>query len=45
LDKATFGGSRLNTSGYSHIILNNSDCVGVDLPVKRDSSGNYVPDF
>ena len=45
LDKATFGGSRLNTSGYSHIILNNSDCVGVDLPVKRDLSGNYVPDF
>lgn len=45
LDKATFGGSRLNTSGYSHIILNNSDCVGVDLPVKKDLSGNYVPDF
>ena len=45
LDKATFGGSRINTSGYSHILLNNSDCVGVDLPVKRDSSGNYVPDF
>ena len=45
LDRATFGGSRLNTSGYDHIILNNSDCVGVDLPVKMDSSGNYVPDF
>ena len=44
LDKATFGGSRL-TSGYSHVILNNSDCVGVDLPVKLDSNGNYVPDF
>lgn len=45
LDKATFGGSRLNSSGYSHIILNNSDCIGLDLPVKRDISGNYVPDF
>ena len=44
LDKATFGGTRL-TNGYSHIILNNSDCIGVDLPVKKDFSGNYVPDF
>lgn len=45
LDKATFGGTRLVSSGYSHIILNNSDCIGVDLPVKKDISGNYVPDF
>lgn len=45
LDKATFGGTRLVSSGYSHIILNNSDCIGVDLPVKKDLSGNYVPDF
>ena len=45
LDKATFGGTRLTSGGYSHIILNNSDCVGVDLPVKKDLSGNYVPDF
>ena len=45
LDKATFGGSRLNSNGYSHIILNNSDCIGVDLPVKKDISGNYVPNF
>lgn len=44
LDKATFGGTRL-TNGYSHIILNNSDCIGVDLPVKKDLSGNYIPDF
>ena len=45
LDKATFGGTRLVSSGYSHIILNNSDCIGLDLPVKKDLSGNYVPDF
>lgn len=45
LDKATFGGTRLISSGYSHIILNNSDCIGLDLPVKRDFSGNYIPDF
>ena len=45
LDKATFGGTRLNSAGYTHVLLNNSDCVGMDLPVKRDISGNYVPDF
>ena len=45
LNKATFGGTRLNSNGYSHVILNNSDCIGVDLPVKKDLSGNYVPDF
>lgn len=45
LDKATFGGQRLNTTGFNHIILNNADCIGMDLPVKLNRDGNFVPDF
>lgn len=40
-NKATFGGSRLNSSNYNHILINDGTVIGVDLPV--DSSGN--PDF
>lgn len=45
LGQATFGGSRLNPGAYSHIILNNSEIMGVDLPYKVDLNGNTVPDF
>lgn len=43
--KATFGGSRLNSQAYSHIILNDSTIMGVDLPYTKDINGNEVPDF
>lgn len=43
--QATFGGSKLNSSAYSHIILNDSTIMGVDLPVKTNLQGNEVPDF
>lgn len=45
LNKATFGGQKLNTGAYSHIILNNSDIVSVELPYKIDRTGVPVPDF
>ena len=44
-NKATFGGSRLNPSAYSHIILNDSTILGVDLPYTKDINGNEIPDF
>lgn len=40
-NKATFGGSRLNSTAYNHILINDGTVVGVDLPI--NSSGN--PDF
>ncbi len=40
-NKATFGGSRLNSAAYNHILINDGTVVGVDLPI--NSSGN--PDF
>ena len=45
LGQATFGGSRLNPGAYSHIMLNDSEIMGVDLPYKVDLNGNTVPDF
>ena len=44
-NKATFGGSKLNSQAYSHIILNDSTIMGVDLPYTKDINGNEVPDF
>lgn len=44
-NKATFGGSRLNSSAYNHIILNDSTIIGMDLPVVKDFRGNEVPNF
>ena len=45
-DKATFGGSRLNPLASSHVILNDSTIIGMDLPYTKDYlSGNEVPDF
>ena len=43
--EATFGGSRLNSSAYDHIILNDSTIMGVDLPYKTNIQGNDVPNF
>lgn len=40
-NKATFGGSRLNSSAYNHILINDGTVIGVDLPV--DNNGD--PDF
>ena len=45
LNKATFGGSRLNPAAYSHIILNDSTIIGMNLPYMTDLNGNDVPDF
>lgn len=44
-NKATFGGSKLNSQSYSHIILNDSTIMGMDLPYTTDINGNEVPDF
>lgn len=44
-NKATFGGSKLNSSAYNHIILNDSTILGVDLPYTKDINGNEIPDF
>ena len=44
-NKATFGGSKLNSQAYSHIILNDSTIMGMDLPYIKDINGNEVPDF
>lgn len=44
-NKATFGGSKLIPTAYSHIILNDSSVIGVDLPYKKGIDGNEVPDF
>ena len=44
-NKATFGGSRLNSGAYSHIILNSSEVLGMDLPYTKDINGNEIPDF
>lgn len=44
-NKATFGGSRLNSGAYNHIILNDSTIMGMDLPYTTDINGNEVPDF
>ena len=44
-NKATFGGSKLNSSAYNHIILNDSTIMGMDLPYTKDINGNEVPDF
>ena len=44
-NKATFGGSKLNSSAYSHIILNDSTILGVDLPYIKDVNGNEIPNF
>ena len=44
-NKATFGGSRLNAQAYSHIILNDSTIMGMDLPYTKDINGNEIPDF
>ncbi len=41
-NKATLGGSRINSTGYNRIMINNNDVVGVDLPVGQDNS---KPDF
>ena len=41
-DKATLGGSRLNPMAYNHVVVNNGDVIGVDLPVGNDKN---VPDF
>ena len=41
-NKATLGGSRINSTGYNRILLNNDDVVGVDLPVGSDKN---TPDF
>lgn len=42
-NKATIGGSRIISTAYDQIILNNGEVVGVDLPV--DPSNPNVPDF
>ena len=44
-NKATFGGSKLISTAFSHIILNDSTIIGVDLPYKKGIDGNEVPDF
>ena len=44
-NKATFGGSRLNSGAFDHIILNDSTIMGMDLPYVIDLNGNTVPDF
>ena len=44
-NKATFGGSRLIPTAFSHIILNDSTIIGVDLPYKKGIDGNEIPDF
>lgn len=44
-NKATFGGSKLNSQAYSHIILNDSTIMGMDLPFTTDINGNEIPDF
>ena len=41
-NKATLGGSRLNSTAYNRIVINNDDVVGVDLPVGSDKN---TPDF
>lgn len=43
--KATFGGSRLNSLAYTHILLNDSTIMGFDLPYIKDSNGNEIPNF
>jgi len=43
--EATFGGSRLESLAYNHVILNNSTIMGMDLPYKKDLRGNTIPDF
>ena len=42
-NKATIGGSRINSMGYNQVILNNGEVVGVDLPI--DPSNPDMPDF
>ena len=42
-NKATLGGSTLNPSAYNHIILNNGEVAGVDLPTKPGDKN--TPDF
>lgn len=42
-NKATIGGSRIISTAYDQIILNNGEVAGVDLPV--DPSNPNVPDF
>lgn len=41
-NKATIGGSRIIPTAYSHILINNGEVAGVDLPVGSDKS---VPNF
>ena len=42
-NKATLGGSTLNSTAYNRIILNNGEVVGVDLPTKVGDKN--TPDF
>lgn len=42
-NKATLGGSRIISTSYDKVILNNGEVVGVDLPV--DPNDPNVPDF
>jgi hypothetical protein len=42
-NKATLGGSRIISSAYNKVILNNGEVAGVDLPV--DPSDPNTPDF
>ena len=42
-NKATLGGSRIISTAYNKVILNNGEIVEVDLPV--DPSDSSVPDF
>ena len=42
-NKATIGGSRINSMAYNQIILNNGEVAFVDLPVSLDDPN--TPDF